>query len=642
MPQQQTRADPSFKYHPFLCTKSCQQPQTSYNDIAPSQKVMKHTAMDRVEAVLAELPSPVYSATATSTAMGTAETFFATLPDSQQHEAHIRKHGRPWDDKLVEALAALRAARAVRSSEDPDHEFLTSRAPERLPSRAHSLREHETDFAYFWDVLAHLALSKTAAELEGDSAKARQLRYFRWIAQGRKDCEREEALGGGGVRTNTERDLVNDITDLSRLSEEGGSHTCPACHKSRDGSREPAQLRWCTGCAIPVAGQKAFCTYYCSEECQKADWPRHKIFCSRRRAAVRAASLLQGLIYNLAAHASFSALDKLYIKDGITVFEEVPRDQMYLTGSSILQQLACDDPPSQLAFHAALMAGKCNDPILVGRHLSKKILGPLCKDIEQVTFIARNAVNPVCITNREHARCPWLHMGPTEHSVLRATLLSSGEVLAVDVSAAQYGWHECVAPWDAYARQRVLRVVHVAADPFSGRAELAMLRFMGSAAADRAHEGRRRDMAAALLEMVETCVAGCEDASLARIFRQRPTPEYERWAGLVDRGARQTCAAMLQQVRSESMELWYLDGCWERCLTSNVEEYAALRGVWLTEDDVTACKGDIARMKKVWVERCMEPERQARFEQLGMDMDFESTAMKSLKAGQLPMHISYI
>lgn len=86
------------------------------------------------------------------------------------------------------------------------------------------------------------------------------------------------------------------------------------------------------------------------------------------------------------------------------------------------------------------------------------------------------------------------------HNVLRL-ILKSGESLALDISGAQHGWREPIAPWDKWCRHRALHVNYANRTPASDACENMQRMF---ASPDQIHsEDLRHDMATAMMRLLD-------------------------------------------------------------------------------------------------------------------------------------------
>ncbi|KAH7040037.1 uncharacterized protein B0I36DRAFT_379103 [Microdochium trichocladiopsis] len=583
--------------------------------------------------------------------MDHVEAFFATLPSPIDHEAFLKRQGQLDLDSLLKALGVLFKARTssdaakrfIRSSSDSDFQFLVKRLPSQLPTGAVRFVMKD-DVSWYWSVIGHLALTKTPAEISSDTATARQLRYFRWIAQGRKDVEREQVVYGTSTKPveqyNGHPALPKSSTS-SLADHDIQHHACAHCHKTEDtssGTRKQKhghQLMTCTGCALPSGnGHRLACTYYCGKQCQKADWPRHKPHCIARQGVLRAATLLRDLVFALEAHAALQPLRKLWIEDGITNFEDRPSDEAGFLGTLMLQRLECEDPPSTLAYHAALGMYKCNLLMLLYRHLFMLLFTPLCKDIRQFVFEPRNADNPLChIDEAPRYRGERSYLMFVTHAVLQVTLVATSEVLAVDITAAQFGWQELVAPWGAYMAQRSIHVSNVV--PFHAnmdqydRMAAAMVRPV-----DRPREYARQLMAACLVGLVHAALGrhskhAQRHGSAQQVLKSLEPEQYAAWAADLVDWAYRMCAAMAEGFNSGSDSVrsparpayrWYFSSTFDNCLTQTDEQVRALKGVWMSEAEVAQAKGDPAKIQRKWLSRCATPKRQALFKKHGVDL----------------------
>ena len=91
--------------------------------------------------------------------------------------------------------------------------------------------------------------------------------------------------------------------------------------------RSPTTRR-CTGClgAPDYDSDPSVSTFYCSFECQKADWSRHKAECRKlqaRKSLSRAALLLQAIIYKIKLHATSLDITSVHV-EGTTVYLNGP------------------------------------------------------------------------------------------------------------------------------------------------------------------------------------------------------------------------------------------------------------------------------------------------------------------------------
>ena len=162
------------------------------------------------------------------------------------------------------------------------------------------------------------------------------------------------------------------------------SHTCHTCRK---GVPVVAELKKCTACRF---------AYYCSKECQRADWPRHKRECSATLADVDSVAIRKwfsscpGLrcAVTLAAYINRNAIFVIDVRtelgdDGLhPVVTVVPKHELmnYEWGFKVLQ-----DP----RFQKRVSEGLTSDPFFFV-HLQPLHLGGSAEFAFSSSFVSKN------------------------------------------------------------------------------------------------------------------------------------------------------------------------------------------------------------------------------------------------------------
>ncbi|KAJ1338588.1 zinc finger MYND domain-containing protein [Microdochium nivale] len=527
--------------------------------------------------------------------MNEVEAFFSRLPSPGEHENFLQQHGAEKHEQLVAAMRLLNRKAAAGT----DHHFLASRLPQQFHSGGFGV-------IFFWHVIASLALSQDQHALTGNTSKARQLRFYKWIARGRNGADTSVRDTGVDSSTQAQRE------EAASLPEETNTK-CAQCQAAPPAA---GAFSYCRGCVMSSGARRISCTYYCGPTCQTEHWKTHKNFCSTRKKIVRAANLLQKMLYALEAAGSLRQIRSLTVNQGITRLEEVPQDELVFRGEPLLHVLERANAPSQAAYHSALTANTCTEVIVAGRPLLERLLGPFCKRMELVAVIPKNAVNPLLSVNDNSATTNDSYMMFGAHNVLRLTT-KSDDTLLLDVAGAQYGWQEAIAPWDKWCRHRAL---HVGASyPVSD--QLENMQRMSASQELVQGEDLRRSLASRITEIIQKEVSQRSLQSAAGLFGLAQAA-YDGFEQSIVLGAQRACLAITQAIRPSGRQLWYFDETGTRRLTTSLAETSALRHVWLTEAEIKNVQGNPAALRAAWARRCRLPANQARFLALGMNMRF--------------------
>ncbi|KXJ96500.1 hypothetical protein Micbo1qcDRAFT_199308 [Microdochium bolleyi] len=337
-----------------------------------------------------------------------------------------------------------------------------------------------------------------------------------------------------------------------------------------------------------------------------------------RKKVVRAASLLQKFLYALEAAGSNRQVKSLTVTQGITRLEEVPQDELSFRGEPLLHDFTRASAPSQAAYHGTLTANACTEVVIAGRPLLELLIGPFCTRMEMITVIPKNGVNPLLVVNENSATTNDSYLMFGAHNVLRLTT-TSGESLLLDVSGAQFGWQEAIAPWDKWCSHRALVVDYSTTHPVSDQLENMQRMFAGPQIIQG--EDMRRSLAASITELVEREAVQRNLPSAAALFGLAPAA-YDAFEQSVVPTAQRACLAVVHAIRPSGRQLWYFDQEWTRRLTRSQDEADALRYVWLTQADIDSAQGDPAALRNIWAMRCRKPEQQEWFKALGMAMHF--------------------
>ena len=213
--------------------------------------------------------------------------FFASLPSPEEH------HSKSWFQlsPIVQRVAARFLAQAGRAART-DAEFqLVKTAAEA------SYGNFAKGAAAVYDHLAAYALS-TDIDPADQSTNATQLRYIRWVAEGRNDASSPFGLPDTGE-------------PILR---------CAGC----GATSETSQLRGCTGCRLTVGdtlNEGPFTAWYCGKACQARNWSHHKQGCREARALVRAVSMFNEIFRHfltITYHSRFT-IKSISVVQGLVV-----------------------------------------------------------------------------------------------------------------------------------------------------------------------------------------------------------------------------------------------------------------------------------------------------------------------------------
>jgi hypothetical protein len=204
------------------------------------------------------------------------ERFFGRLLSPKDHfSASLVCETNIWStyrNRVIWACDLLISESASQGSGDPNLEKI-------LKYVKTAVSDHQTDVSYLFSQLAALAIEKPVAD-DDESITAQWLRYYRWMAQGRKDET--------SPFSKIPRSGRKPATDVSKafLTLDASSKRCAECGKQEG-------ITNCSGCLVQHGGRSTFATAYCGKECQVKHWKKHKAFCRQLQQIHRASSVYQ-------------------------------------------------------------------------------------------------------------------------------------------------------------------------------------------------------------------------------------------------------------------------------------------------------------------------------------------------------------
>lgn len=238
--------------------------------------------------------------------------------------------------------------------------------------------------------------------------------------------------------------------------------------------------------------------------------------------------------------------------------------------------------------------------------------------MHMISIVARNAVNPVAVINPCRAWHKEWYVMFAAHSVIRL-VLTSGEVLLLDVAGAQFGWREPIAPLDKWCGHRAVHVDTAHILPISDHLE--KMRRMSLSPKNHLGEDLRTKMAESMVSLI---IKEAEQRSLSSplALLRLPPSEYDSFEHSVVQAAQEACLRISQDILTTGRSRWYRDSTPADRVTQSLEQAEDLEGVWLTAGEFRAADGDTKALQVMWARRCLALGRQATFARLGMKMRF--------------------
>ncbi|KAI1333202.1 hypothetical protein F5Y16DRAFT_6150 [Xylariaceae sp. FL0255] len=377
--------------------------------------------------------------------MDPIEELFSAFADPDVDKANPGSEIRFKDENALEKFT-----RSTEQPDNPDDTFLRSLLnPEllRKPNLtiAMQVRQHLAEFAVRQNI-----------KRKDTSHKAQQMKYYRWMAQGKK----EEAYPFANTKT-IDQSAVKELPSTTRLLSLVNLSTCGFCGK------EGANMR-CPGCNISddehVVKRTAYCNKTCFQQHQKA----HRPICDARRNIHRAVTLLDIVFFAMMEATKVHPLKEVFEEHGILYTLYSSWDRSAFTGRSIFTPIPKDIYDSADIRRAVIASSEAAELHLSLASLVPVFLKPICKSIEYVEYFPKNMRLPVCNLDVHGSACS---VALRSHPVWCLTL-PGGEKYAMDLTAARFGWKETLAPWGAFKKVRLAKQVRTENFGFKDKAAL--------------------------------------------------------------------------------------------------------------------------------------------------------------------------
>ncbi|CAH0025952.1 unnamed protein product [Clonostachys rhizophaga] len=219
---------------------------------------------------------------------------------------------------------------------------------------------------------------------------------------------------------------------------------CQNCH-------QPGATKACSGCKISDIG--SICTRYCNDACQKQHWSLHKPICRDRRRLARAVRLLTEVWEAFSTLAYDRYLTYKVEKGGFISAHGEPdlTKDLGWTGETIFRDFHRDVVPNDAedAVKLAILHDcSCGEVISAGLGLVELFLKPVCSTIHEARLHPQDLAMFIIPPGGIAAAC-------NTHWVLYVQV-NSGESFAIDITGAQFGWHEKMYEWDVYLQHRAI------------------------------------------------------------------------------------------------------------------------------------------------------------------------------------------
>ncbi|KAI1261562.1 hypothetical protein F5Y18DRAFT_440437 [Xylariaceae sp. FL1019] len=464
--------------------------------------------------------------------------------------------------------------------------------------------QQSPDLDRLYSGLGKLATDKKHILADG-SAKSKHLEMYAWVARGRKDESRIDKDVSGDTSQEIDHRSLSMICDTCQqpIAMPSCAVPCPGCLDKPNVKPSPHMFVGST---------------YCSDKCRATRAQIHtESYCKTIKGFSRAVSLLQDLVIMLLERSYIQLSIKSVTEDkGILEVEHKTELAWEIQGVPVMGPSSAQIPEDlpEEDKEAVLLFCESDNILLDCRGLVQLLLKPLCEELTYVSGVmVRNIHRPTRVSYRGEVT----NNANTGHSVLVAKF-GNGEHSVVDLTAAQFGWHETIAPRDAWYEHR-----HVRTNESQSWEAFFQEDKESSSLSDDTYiqvgNWQRSLLAQKMLQAVQdtmrenNIVSANELLDLADDTFNRLTQDIKDNAG-------NALVEGYDRILGSDVGKTYADLSHVLHATTSSEQSKAFDTVWLTDEDMEDLNSDEERWDE-YIERCRDPARREKFDSAGLNVE---------------------